>query len=30
MGKISILDIAEMKIRGEKIAMITAYDYTTA
>lgn len=30
MGKISILDIADMKIRGEKIAMITAYDYTMA
>jgi 3-methyl-2-oxobutanoate hydroxymethyltransferase len=30
MGKVSILDVADMKLRGEKIAMITAYDYTTA
>ena len=29
MGKVSILDVADMKLRGEKIAMITAYDYTT-
>ena len=30
MGKVSILDVADMKLRGEKIAMITAYDYTRA
>jgi len=30
MGKVSILDVSDMKSRGEKIAMITAYDYTTA
>ena len=30
MGKVSILDVADMKSLGEKIAMITAYDYTTA
>ena len=30
MGKVSILDVADMKSRGEKIAMVTAYDYTTA
>nr|MBC8281612.1 3-methyl-2-oxobutanoate hydroxymethyltransferase [Chloroflexota bacterium] len=30
MGKVNVLDIADMKTRGEKIAMITAYDYTTA
>ena len=30
MGKVSILDVADMKLRGEKIAMITAYDYITA
>ena len=30
MGKVSILDVADMKLRGEKISMITAYDYTTA
>ena len=29
MGKVSILDVADMKSRGEKIAMNTAYDYTT-
>ena len=30
MGKVSILDVADMKSLGEKIAMIPAYDYTTA
>ena len=30
MGKVSIRDVANMKARGEKIPMITAYDYTTA
>jgi ketopantoate hydroxymethyltransferase len=30
MGKVSILDVADMESRGEKIAMITTYDYTTA
>ncbi len=30
MAKITVSHIAEMKERGEKIPMITAYDYTTA
>ena len=30
MVKVSILDLGDMKSRGEKIAMITTYDYTTA
>lgn len=30
MAKITVRQIAEMKQRGEKIPMITAYDYTTA
>jgi 3-methyl-2-oxobutanoate hydroxymethyltransferase len=30
MRKVTVRDIAEMKIKGEKIPMITAYDYTTA
>jgi ketopantoate hydroxymethyltransferase len=30
MGKVSIVDVADMKSRSEKIAMITAYGYTTA
>ena len=30
MPKITVRDVAEMKARGEKIPMITAYDYTTA
>ena len=30
MAKITVNHIAEMKERGEKIPMITAYDYTTA
>ena len=30
MGKVTVRDVAEMKSRGEKISMITAYDYTTA
>ena len=30
MGRVSVLNVAEMKARGEKIPMITAYDYTTA
>jgi 3-methyl-2-oxobutanoate hydroxymethyltransferase len=30
MRKVTIRDIAEMKVRGEKIPMVTAYDYTTA
>ena len=30
MGKVSIRDVADMKARGEKIPMVTAYDYTTA
>ena len=29
MAKVSIRDVAVMKSRGEKIPMITAYDYTT-
>ena len=28
--RVSILDVAEMKARGEKIPMVTAYDYTSA
>ena len=30
MAKITVRHVAEMKERGEKIPMITAYDYTTA
>ena len=30
MRKVTVRDVAEMKARGEKIPMITAYDYTTA
>ena len=30
MAKVTVRQIAEMKERGEKIPMITAYDYTTA
>ena len=30
MHKITVRDVAEMKTRGEKIPMVTAYDYTTA
>ena len=30
MHKITVRDVAEMKVRGEKIPMVTAYDYTTA
>jgi len=30
MRRVTIRHIAEMKVRGEKIPMITAYDYTTA
>ena len=30
MHRVTIRDIAEMKAQGEKIPMITAYDYTTA
>ncbi len=30
MGKVNVLDVAEMKARGEKIPMITAYDFTSA
>ena len=30
MARVSVLDLAEMKARGEKIPMITAYDYTSA
>ena len=30
MSKITVRDVAGMKARGEKIPMITAYDYTTA
>jgi 3-methyl-2-oxobutanoate hydroxymethyltransferase len=30
MHKVTVRDVAEMKSRGEKIPMITAYDYTTA
>ena len=30
MGKVSIWNVADMKARGEKIPMITVYDYTTA
>ena len=30
MAKITVRQLAEMKERGEKIPMITAYDYTTA
>ena len=30
MPRVSVRDIAEMKTRGEKIPMVTAYDYTSA
>jgi 3-methyl-2-oxobutanoate hydroxymethyltransferase len=30
MGKVTIRDIARMKVDGKKIPMITAYDYTSA
>ena len=30
MPRVSIPEIAEMKTRGEKIPMVTAYDYTSA
>ena len=30
MNKVTVRDVAEMKARGEKIPMVTAYDYTTA
>jgi len=30
MRKVTVRDVAEMKSRGEKIPMVTAYDYTTA
>ena len=30
MHKVTVRDVAEMKARGEKIPMVTAYDYTTA
>ena len=30
MGRVTVRDILEMKARGEKIPMVTAYDYTTA
>ena len=30
MRKVTVRDVADMKSRGEKIPMITAYDYTTA
>lgn len=30
MGKVTVRDIAEMKAKGKKIPMVTAYDYTTA
>ena len=30
MGSVTVRDILEMKARGEKIPMVTAYDYTTA
>tara|TARA_Y100000588_G_scaffold1332_1_gene1788 strand:- start:446 stop:550 length:105 start_codon:yes stop_codon:yes gene_type:complete len=30
MGNVSVLDVADMKARGEKIPMITAYDFTSA
>ncbi len=30
MPRVTIRDIAEMKSRGERIPMVTAYDYTTA
>ena len=30
MGRVTVRDILEMKARGEKIPMVTAYDYTNA
>ena len=30
MRRITIRDVAEMKSKGEKIPMLTAYDYTSA
>ena len=30
MHKVTVRDVAEMKSKGEKIPMVTAYDYTTA
>jgi 3-methyl-2-oxobutanoate hydroxymethyltransferase len=30
MGKVSVLDLVAMKRRGEKITMVTAYDYPSA
>src|ERR687895_1268039 len=30
MPRVTIRDIARMKTKGEKIPMVTAYDYTTA
>ena len=30
MGKVTVRDIAEMKVKGKKIPMVTAYDYTSA
>ena len=30
MGRVTVRDIFDMKVRGEKIPMVTAYDYTTA
>ena len=30
MAKITVRDIAQMKAKGEKIPMVTAYDYTAA
>src|SRR3989337_2374274 len=30
MGRVSITDLKAMKKRGERIAMLTAYDYPTA
>ena len=30
MGRVSVRDIRGMKCRGEKIPVVTAYDYTSA
>ena len=30
MARVSIRDIADMKARGEKVPIITVYDYTSA
>ena len=30
MSRVTVRDLAQMKVKGEKIPMITAYDYTSA